>query len=92
VNLVVGVTVKQLAHRLFAVGVPHLCLEELQIVVCVSVNDSDSNIIVGVVRVGRLVKFRGTGRNNVGRVQLAVHCVGLASIDHEEDLVISRHS
>jgi hypothetical protein len=43
-------------------------------------------------RIRVLVELRRARRKDVGRVELGVHRVGLACVDHEEDFIISAVS
>lgn len=54
-----------------------------------AVNDSDANVLVGMVRVAVLVLGGAAGRKDAGTVEARVEGVGLACVNHEKDLVVS---
>lgn len=86
-GLVVGI--EEVAQRQLRVGSGHLRFQELEDVVGPAVDDSDSDVVVRVVRVGRLVEGAGARRNDVGRVKVGVHGVCLAGVDHEQQLMVA---
>ena len=89
VNLRLIIAVKEIANRLLRRWFADLGLEEVEVVVCVAVDNCDADVVVCVVGVGRLVNLAAAGGDDVGRVELGVHCVGLARVDHEEHLMVS---
>ena len=87
-NLSFIIAIKQVSEREFGVGLRDLGFEEVEVVVGVAIDDGDADVVVGVVRVGGLVDFRGTGGDDVGGVEARVHGVGLTGVDHEEHFVV----
>lgn len=88
-NLALVVAVEEIADCLLAGRFSHLVFEEVEVVVCVSIDDSNADVVVSVVGVGGLVDFGGAGGNDVGRVEFGVHGVGLTGVDHEEHFMVS---
>lgn len=66
VYLVVGVAVEQVADGLLAAQVFHFGFEELEVVVGISIDDGNSDIVIGVVGIRGLVELRGAGGDDVG--------------------------
>lgn len=83
------VAVEEIANGFLAGRFSHLILEEVEVVVCVSIDNGDADVVVSVVGVGGLVDFGGAGGNDVGRVEFGVHGVGLTGVDHEEHFMVS---
>lgn len=58
-------------------------LEVLEVVVSVSVDNGDADVLVCVVGVRGLVDFTGARGDDAGGVEFGEECIRLAGVDHE---------
>lgn len=81
------VTPEQIAQRRSIADLD--ALEELEVVVGPAIDDGDADVVVCVVAVAALVELARAGGDDVGRVEARVEGVGLAGVDHEEQLAVA---
>ena len=89
VDLLLVVAVEQVAEGQLAGLVLDLGLEEVEDEVGPAVDDGDADVVVGVVRVAALVRGAAARGDHVGRVEALVQRVGLARVDHEQQLAVA---
>lgn len=63
--------------------------KKVKIVVGIAVDHDDTDVVVGVVRVGGLVDGREADGDDVEEIEARVERVGLTSVDHEKHFVIA---
>ena len=87
-DLALVVAVEQIAQRLVRARPVDHGLQKLENVVCPPIDDGHAHVHVGMVAVAALVDLAAARRDDVGRVEILVHGVRLAGVDHEEDLMV----
>lgn len=83
VDFVIVVIIEEFVECFFVVEVFDLWFKKFEVVVCVVIDDSDIDVVVGVVGVWGLIEFGGVSGDDVWRVEVVVYGICLVGIDYE---------